>query len=106
MENRVLVGAFRHFVGATVDLTLAEIALIEGVIAWNDGTQDKLIATHLYRFSPPRNNRYLKRRTRTIVSLAGAAGTGGSTPKSFEYTSIGNISSNNITSECTHITII
>ena len=41
-------GAFRHFVGANQLLTAQEIQLIEGVIAWDDGTQGSLISTHPY----------------------------------------------------------
>lgn len=52
-DNRVLVGAFRHFVGASQVLTTQEIQLIEGVIAWNDGIQATLISGHPYRNSPP-----------------------------------------------------
>jgi hypothetical protein len=47
------LGAFRHFVGANQLLTPQEIALIEGVIAWNDGTQNTLISTHPYFSTPP-----------------------------------------------------
>ena len=42
----------------------------EAWIAWEFGVQSLLGLSHPYRFSPPRDNRYLKRRTRTIVSLA------------------------------------
>lgn len=52
-SNRVLVGAFRHFVGASQVLTTQEIQLIEGVIAWDDGTQNTLIPSHPYRNQPP-----------------------------------------------------
>jgi hypothetical protein len=51
--DRVLVGAFRHFVGASAVLTANEIALIEGVIAWDDGTQNTLIESHPFRNRPP-----------------------------------------------------
>lgn len=51
--SRVLVGAFRNFIGAGSVLTAREIALAEGVIAWDDGTQDQLIATHPFRNRPP-----------------------------------------------------
>ena len=50
---RVLVGAFRHFVGASVVLTTEEVQLIEGVIAWSDGTQERLISSHPYRTNFP-----------------------------------------------------
>jgi hypothetical protein len=53
VSGRVLVGAFRHFVGASQVLTAQEIQLIEGVIAWNDGTQNTLIISHPYRSVPP-----------------------------------------------------
>lgn len=49
----VLIGAFRHCVGVTAVLTAREIALIEGVIAWNDGTQERLVASHPFHNRPP-----------------------------------------------------
>jgi hypothetical protein len=52
-SGRVLQGAFRHCVGVTEVLTAPEIAVIEGVIAWDDGTQDRLVASHRYRNRPP-----------------------------------------------------
>lgn len=51
--NSVVIGGFRHFVGANTVLTTEEIQLIEGVIAWDDGTQSTLISGHPYRNSPP-----------------------------------------------------
>lgn len=51
--GRVLVGGFRHFVGASAVLTSREIALIEGVIGWDDGTQGRLISTHPFANRPP-----------------------------------------------------
>lgn len=51
--DRVLVGAFRHVVSASVVLTTREIALIEGAIAWSDDTQHRLIASHPYKLRPP-----------------------------------------------------
>lgn len=53
VADQVFVGAFRHFVGASQALTTEEIRLIEGVITWNDGTQNTLISTHPYRNQPP-----------------------------------------------------
>lgn len=50
---RVLVGAFRHFVGANQLLSAEEIQLIEGVIAWNDETQERLISSHPFRNNFP-----------------------------------------------------
>lgn len=52
-SGRVLVGGFRNFVGASAVLTQYQIALIEGCIAWDDGTQDTLIASHPFRNRPP-----------------------------------------------------
>lgn len=49
--NRVLVGAFRHFVSSSATLTNNEISLIEGVIAWDDGTP--LVASHRFANRPP-----------------------------------------------------
>lgn len=53
VTDQVFVGAFRHFVGANQLLTTQEIQLIEGVIAWNDGTQNTLISSHPYFSTPP-----------------------------------------------------
>jgi hypothetical protein len=53
IANRNLVGAFRHCVGVTAVLTAPEIAVIEGVIAWDDGTQERLVASHPFRNRPP-----------------------------------------------------
>lgn len=55
----------------------AERQRIQGYQYWAYGAQQYLPETHPYRFSPPKDNRLLKRRTRTIVSLAGAAGSSG-----------------------------
>jgi hypothetical protein len=52
-NNRVIQGAFRHVVGASASLSDQEIALIEGVIAWDDGTQNTLIESHPFRNRPP-----------------------------------------------------
>lgn len=49
--DRVLVGAFRHFVSSSAALTNNEISLIEGVIAWDDGTP--LVASHRFANRPP-----------------------------------------------------
>lgn len=49
--DRVLVGAFRHFVSSSATLTNNEISLIEGVIAWDDGTP--LVASHRFANRPP-----------------------------------------------------
>ncbi len=59
----------------TTDARLRQ--LIEGYLAWKWRFAHNLSLSHPYRFSPPRDNRILTRRTRTIVSLAGAAGSGG-----------------------------
>lgn len=47
------VGAFRHCVACNAILTTEEINLVEGVIAWSDGFQQRLIAGHPYRNNPP-----------------------------------------------------
>ena len=49
--DRALVGAFRHFVASSAALTNNEISLVEGVIAWDDGTP--LIASHRFANRPP-----------------------------------------------------
>lgn len=49
--DRVLIGAFRHFVASSAALTNNEISLIEGVIAWDDGTP--LVASHRFANRPP-----------------------------------------------------
>lgn len=51
VPDRVLVGAFRHFVASSATLTNNEISLIEGVIAWDDGTP--LVASHRFANRPP-----------------------------------------------------
>lgn len=51
ITDRVLVGAFRHFVASSAALTNNEISLIEGVIAWDDGTP--LVASHRFANRPP-----------------------------------------------------
>ena len=53
VKDRVWQGAFRHFVGVNVVLTAREIAIIEGVIAWSDGTQHRLTDSHPFRLRPP-----------------------------------------------------
>jgi len=53
VNNYVNNGGIRNFVGASGVLTQDQIALIEGCIAWDDGTQDTLVATHSFRNRPP-----------------------------------------------------
>jgi len=50
---------------------------IDGYLAWKWGTRGTLAESNPHFLSRPTDNRYLKRRTRTIVSLAGAAGSSG-----------------------------
>lgn len=52
-SNLVFTGAFRHFIGVNQLLSQSEIELIEGVIAWDDGTQSQLINTHPYFLNRP-----------------------------------------------------
>jgi hypothetical protein len=47
------IGGFRHVVACNQVLTDFESALVEGVIAWDDGTQRRLIATHPFHNRPP-----------------------------------------------------
>lgn len=51
--GRVFVGGFRHYLVSKTPLTSNEIALIEGVISWDDGTQSRLVANHRFRNRPP-----------------------------------------------------
>ena len=47
------IGGFRHVVACNQVMNSIETSLIEGVIAWDDGTQERLIATHPFRNRPP-----------------------------------------------------
>jgi hypothetical protein len=47
------IGGFRHVAACNQVLTDAETALMEGVIAWDDGTQSRLIGTHPFANRPP-----------------------------------------------------
>lgn len=51
--GRQWVGAYRHVVCSSSFLTRSEIALIEGVIAWDDGFQNSLAASHPFVNRPP-----------------------------------------------------
>ena len=51
--GRVFVGGFRHYLVSKIPISAKEIALIEGVIAWDDGTQSRLVDSHPYRYRPP-----------------------------------------------------
>lgn len=52
VNNRGFVGGFRNVILATT-LSLYQIQLIEGVMAWDSGTQGLLIAGHPYANIPP-----------------------------------------------------
>jgi len=47
------IGGFRHVAACSQVLTDFETALMEGVIAWDDGTQSRLIGTHPFVNRPP-----------------------------------------------------
>jgi hypothetical protein len=47
------IGGFRHVVACNQVLTGFESALMEGVIAWDDGTESRLIGTHPFANRPP-----------------------------------------------------
>jgi hypothetical protein len=47
------IGGFRHVVACNQVLNDFEVALVEGVIAWDDGTQSRLIGTHPFANRPP-----------------------------------------------------
>jgi hypothetical protein len=47
------IGGFRHVVACNQVLADFESALMEGVIAWDDGTQSRLIGTHPFANRPP-----------------------------------------------------
>jgi len=47
------IGGFRHVAACNQVLTDAETALMEGVIAWDDGTESRLIGTHPFANRPP-----------------------------------------------------
>jgi hypothetical protein len=47
------IGGFRHVAACNQVLTDFESALMEGVIAWDDGTQSRLIGTHPFANRPP-----------------------------------------------------
>lgn len=55
---------------------------MEGYLAWKWGLASYLPQSHPYRFTAPKDNRYLKRKTRTLVALAGSSGSGGTTHNS------------------------
>ena len=47
------IGGFRHIVACNQVLADFEVALVEGTIAWDDGTQHRLIASHPFVNRPP-----------------------------------------------------
>jgi hypothetical protein len=51
--NQTWIGGFRHVAACSQVLTDFETALMEGVIAWDDGTQSRLIGTHPFCNRPP-----------------------------------------------------
>ena len=46
-------GGFRNAIIATGSISSADMALIEGVIAWDGTHQNQLVASHPYRYRPP-----------------------------------------------------
>jgi len=51
--NRTWPGGFRNLILVPGAISSAQIALIEGVMAWDGGHQNRLVSTHPYRFIPP-----------------------------------------------------
>jgi hypothetical protein len=51
--NRTWIGGFRNLIIVTGSISAAEVALIEGAIAWDGNHQNLLAANHPYRFIPP-----------------------------------------------------
>ena len=47
------IGGFRHVVACNQILSDYETALVEAVIAWDDGIQNRLIPTHPFANRPP-----------------------------------------------------
>jgi hypothetical protein len=47
------IGGFRHVVACNQVLNDFEVALVEGAIAWDDGTESRLIATDPFANRPP-----------------------------------------------------
>jgi hypothetical protein len=52
--NRNWLGGYRNMIITNSSISAAQVALIEGVIAWDGGHQNALVSTHPYRYSPPR----------------------------------------------------
>jgi hypothetical protein len=73
-NGRSWIGKIYEIIIFPTILSAQDALKVEGYLAWKWGLYSVLLASHLYRFSPPKDNRYLKRRTRTIVALAGASG--------------------------------
>jgi hypothetical protein len=53
-SNRNWIGGYRNIILTNSSIGAAEVALIEGVIAWDGGHQKELVSTHPYRYCPPR----------------------------------------------------
>ena len=51
--NRNWIGGFRNLIIVSGTISAAQVALIEGVIAWDGNHQNLLAANHPYRFIPP-----------------------------------------------------
>ena len=47
------IGGFRHVVACNQILSDSEVALMQGVIAWDDGIESRLIGTHPFANRPP-----------------------------------------------------
>lgn len=47
------IGGVRHVVACNQILSDSEVALVEGTIAWDDGTESRLIGTHPFANRPP-----------------------------------------------------
>jgi hypothetical protein len=52
--NRNWFGGYRNMIITNSSISAAQVALIEGVIAWDGGHQNSLVSTHPYRYCPPR----------------------------------------------------
>lgn len=51
--ERTWIGGFRNLIIVSGSISAAQVALIEGVIAWDGKHQNLLSANHPYRFIPP-----------------------------------------------------
>lgn len=73
-ESHSWIGKIYEIIIFPKILSDSDALMVEGSLAWKWGLYSFLTTSHPYRFAPPRDNRILTRKRRSLVLLAGASG--------------------------------